>query len=161
MFRLTVFFLLLVGLMPNGLVGQSADSYTGGLSVQSAPTTGNWVEIARQESIVLYSQALVPGPASRVSEAKAQPETKTELEQNYPNPFASVTYITFQLAQAGEVKLRIYNLLGQPVATLKSGWLEAARHKVEWNASQVPPGIYFCQLSSATGVLTKKMTVSR
>ena len=64
------------------------------------------------------------------------------LEQNYPNPFNPSTQIKFGLPSESNVKLKIYNMLGQTVAELINTTMMAGFHIVEWNASNLPSGIY-------------------
>ncbi len=78
------------------------------------------------------------------------------LDQNFPNPFNPSTTIRFSLPEQATVSLKIYNLLGQEVATLASGDMPAAFHNVVWSGrnnsgSQVATGMYFYRLE-ATGV---------
>jgi hypothetical protein len=72
------------------------------------------------------------------------------LSQNYPNPFNPRTTIRFELPKEEHVCLRIYNTLGQPVATLLDESRRAGVYQVEWNALSVPSGVYFYRLQ-ATG----------
>ncbi len=78
------------------------------------------------------------------------------LDQNYPNPFNPVTTIQFSLEKAGKAKLEIYNVLGQKVATLVDGELNAGAHRLQWNATNLASGIYFYRLQSRDFVATKK-----
>jgi hypothetical protein len=82
------------------------------------------------------------------------------LDQNYPNPFNPSTIIPFALPKSGMVSLRIYNSLGQVVATLVDGHKEAGFHQVQWH-SGVPSGIYFYRLQAGDYVETKKMVLLR
>lgn len=82
-----------------------------------------------------------------------------ELAQNYPNPFNPSTTIEFALPTAGEVQLVVYNVLGQEIATLVQGTLPAGTHRVTFDASGRPSGVYFYRLSHEAGVETRKMTL--
>ena len=87
------------------------------------------------------------------------PET-FQLGQNYPNPFNPSTTIRFGLPEQATVSLRIYNLLGQEIATLAEGEMSAAYHRVVWNGrnsagAQVATGMYFYRFE-ATGVSGEK-----
>ena len=84
-----------------------------------------------------------------------------QLEQNYPNPFNPSTSIAFALAKAGEVKLQIFNALGQQVATLVNGKMSAGQHHVTWDARDVPSGIYFYKLEAGTFNQTRKMVLMK
>ena len=73
--------------------------------------------------------------------------TRFSLQQNFPNPFNPTTTIRFDLPQAGDVKLVIYDLLGREVETLVSRWHEAGRHKTTWNIGNLASGVYIYRLS--------------
>lgn len=79
------------------------------------------------------------------------------LNQNYPNPFNPTTTISFSLPTADNVKLVVFNVLGQKVNTLVEGRLSAGYHEVSFDASDQPSGIFFYRLSYSDGTLTKKM----
>ncbi len=68
------------------------------------------------------------------------------LAQNYPNPFNPSTQIQFALPQRGHALLRVFNVLGESVATLVDEDLGAGQHQVLWNASAMPSGLYFYRL---------------
>ncbi len=121
-------------------------------------------------------------PASHISlqfdGAKNLP-TEFSLEQNYPNPFNPLTVIRYQLpvgrfaespGRLGEssynVTLKVYNVLGQEVATIVNEVQDAGFKSVEWNASHIPSGIYFYRLTATpnggqagTYIGTKKLMV--
>jgi hypothetical protein len=78
------------------------------------------------------------------------------LNQNYPNPFNPSTTISYSLPKAAIVSLRIFNALGQEVATLVNEQKEAGYYQVQWNAN-VSSGIYFYRLQAGEYVETKKM----
>ena len=81
------------------------------------------------------------------------------LSQNYPNPFNPTTNIKFALPQAGNVKLTIYNTIGQEVAQLVNGYKEAGSYTLNWDGSNLSSGIYIYRLEAANIVITKKMTL--
>ncbi|MEW6508959.1 MAG: T9SS type A sorting domain-containing protein [Bacteroidota bacterium] len=83
------------------------------------------------------------------------------LSQNYPNPFNPTTNIKFIIPEAGNVKLSVYNVLGQEVAQLVKGYKDAGTYNITWNATNISSGIYFYRLESAGNVITKKMTLLR
>jgi hypothetical protein len=78
---------------------------------------------------------------------------------NYPNPFNATTSISFELPFAGNVVLEVYNLLGQKVATLADGRMDAGHHSINWDASSYSSGIYFYRLTAGNKVFTKRMTL--
>jgi hypothetical protein len=79
------------------------------------------------------------------------------LEQNTPNPFNPITEISFALPFAANVKLDIYNIMGQKVATLIDRSMDAGYHTVTWNANSVASGMYFYRLQAGSFAETKKM----
>ncbi|MEO8231924.1 MAG: T9SS type A sorting domain-containing protein [Ignavibacteriota bacterium] len=84
---------------------------------------------------------------------------KFELSQNYPNPFNPATTISFSLPEASNVKLTLYNLLGQEVETLVNGFTESGIHTVNFNASQLNSGIYIYKIETNGLTQTRKMTL--
>jgi hypothetical protein len=81
------------------------------------------------------------------------------LDQNYPNPFNPSTKIQFEIPEARFVTLKVYNLLGQEVASLINNWLEAGRYRAEFDARNLPSGTYLYRLQAGDFSEAKKMTV--
>ncbi|UCE64968.1 MAG: T9SS type A sorting domain-containing protein, partial [Candidatus Zixiibacteriota bacterium] len=81
------------------------------------------------------------------------------LAQNFPNPFNSRTSINFALPQQSDVKIEVYNVLGQKTATLAEGLLPAGGHTVIWDASDVASGVYYYKLSAGDYTSIKMMTL--
>jgi len=80
------------------------------------------------------------------------------LEQNYPNPFNPSTTIEFSLPEdVSNVKLSIYNALGEKVAELVNGLLVAGKYQYQWNAKNVATGMYIYELRTDRFVSIKKM----
>jgi hypothetical protein len=79
------------------------------------------------------------------------------LAQNYPNPFNPSTTIRFSIGKASPVKLSVYNLLGQLVATLVDGRLDAGEHTATFSAKSLASGVYFYRLEAGNYVSNKKM----
>ncbi len=87
------------------------------------------------------------------------------LAAPYPNPFNASTSIRYQVP-AGEVQIGIYNVSGQLVRTLAQGFVTAGSHTLSWDGrdaggADVESGIYFCQLRSQQGSVTRKMVLLR
>jgi hypothetical protein len=82
-----------------------------------------------------------------------------QLKQNYPNPFNPSTMIEYQIPKTGEVKLSVYNLLGQKVATLVSEKQQAGIYQVEWNARGCASGIHFYKLTAGKFEQVRKMVL--
>ena len=87
--------------------------------------------------------------------------TEILLYQNYPNPFNPITTINFSLPEENNVKLKIYNTLGQTVAELVNSKLEAGQHSYHWDAKNYSSGIYFYELRTDSFVLARKMIILR
>jgi hypothetical protein len=83
------------------------------------------------------------------------------LKQNYPNPFNPSTTISYDLPTRSHVTLKIFNLLGQEVATLVNGEVEAGRHQMQWNARGLSSGVYFYRLQAGKFVETRKLILLR
>ena len=79
------------------------------------------------------------------------------LHQNYPNPFNPTTVISWQLAVGCPVNLAIYNTTGQKVAELVNEIQPAGKYMIQFNAEDLPSGIYFYRLEAGTVVKTRKM----
>ena len=79
---------------------------------------------------------------------------KMTKKRNKSNP---TTTISFNLPQSERVSLAVYNVMGQKVATLLDGRLNAGEHSVEWNGSNVASGVYFYVLDIGTATTTQKM----
>ena len=83
------------------------------------------------------------------------------LDQNYPNPFNPSTTISYSLDQTKQVRLSVYNLLGQEIAVLAVGVQTAGVHTATFQASGFSSGMYFYRLHSAQGSITKKMMLTK
>jgi hypothetical protein len=79
------------------------------------------------------------------------------LNQNYPNPFNPTTVISYSLPSSSNVKLIVYNTLGQVVKTLESGYKTAGNYSINFNASNLSSGIYFYKLEAGSFSQIKKM----
>jgi photosystem II stability/assembly factor-like uncharacterized protein len=94
-----------------------------------------------------------------VEPLQRDPRTTYNLEQNYPNPFNPSTTICFELQKEVNVCLRVFNTLGQLVATLVDEPMRAGTYNVRWDASKIPSGTYFYRLQTTGFVETRKMIV--
>ncbi|MGD8778006.1 MAG: T9SS type A sorting domain-containing protein [Ignavibacteria bacterium] len=89
-------------------------------------------------------------------ESEALPNDYT-LSQNYPNPFNPSTSISFSTPKAGMVKLQVFNILGEEVATLVNQELTAGTHNIVFDASQLVSGVYIYRIKADNFMATKKM----
>jgi len=81
------------------------------------------------------------------------------LSQNYPNPFNPTTQITYAVENNGDVKLAVYDISGKEIAILADGYHSRGTYTVTFSAAKLASGIYFYQLYSADGLITRKMTL--
>ena len=84
---------------------------------------------------------------------------KFELSQNYPNPFNPITTIRFSLPEAGNVKLTLFNILGQEIKTIVNEYKESGVHTINFDASELNSGMYIYKIEAGTFVQTRKMTL--
>jgi endonuclease I len=84
-----------------------------------------------------------------------------KLHQNYPNPFNPTTNISYELKNAVDVTLSVYNVLGQKVVTLVDGMKNAGSHSATFDASGLSSGVYFYQLRAGEVTFTQKMLLSK
>ena len=98
------------------------------------------------------------GIALGVEHQNGAPQTYA-LSQNYPNPFNPSTKIDFTIPASSQVQLKVYNMLGQEVATLINGALTAGSHTATFDASRLSSGVYLYKLTAGSFVTTKKMVL--
>jgi hypothetical protein len=114
-----------------------------------------------QTQVTLQANTIVtPGNLTTVNDDASTPQ-KFALEQNYPNPFNPNTTIQYALPSEGRVTLKIYNLLGQEVASLVNEIQGAGRRSVVWNAHTTGSGVYFYRLQAGTFTATRKLLLLR
>ncbi|MCA0446744.1 MAG: T9SS type A sorting domain-containing protein [Bacteroidetes bacterium] len=84
-----------------------------------------------------------------------------KLAQNYPNPFNPTTNLSISIPFSGSTELEIFNLLGQKVKTIHSGYLSAGIYDFQFDGSHLPSGVYFARLKSGTGEKTIRMVLMK
>jgi hypothetical protein len=104
------------------------------------------------ESITVENDAI----DELIIEEWAIPE-KFALRQNFPNPFNPTTTIQFELPVDSRVKLDVFDVLGQRVATLKNEDMKAGIYKMKWNAVNYASGVYFYRIEAKDFNAVKKM----
>ena len=93
--------------------------------------------------------------------AKTELPVRFYLYQNYPNPFNSSTMIKFDLPTPGDVRLTVYNILGQKVIDLENSHLPAGTHYIHWDArnasgNRISSGVYFYRIDAENYESVKK-----
>jgi len=83
------------------------------------------------------------------------------LRQNYPNPFNPTTTIAFDLPSAGMTTLKVYNLLGEEVASLVNEYKEAGSYQIQFDAANLGSGIYYYKIRSGNFEAIKKLAITR
>jgi hypothetical protein len=104
---------------------------------------------------------IIPESPERYKVSAGAAPMKYALNQNSPNPFNPTTQISYALPKAGHVKLEIYNLLGQRVATLVDEYQQTGQKTINWEAKDFASGIYFYKLSTDDFTATKKMVLTK
>jgi hypothetical protein len=145
--------------------GRALDFWTGLANadgtVNSAYNAGDGIHINNAGHKVLYERVIAAGVWARVLAVDDQPRpalpVQYTLEQNYPNPFNPSTTIQFALPQQHEVRLTVYNMLGQEVATLVNGVMEAGVHTMKFDASRLASGVYLYRIQSGSYTMTRSM----
>jgi hypothetical protein len=141
--------MVIMGTSPNG----QGDSYNGKL-----------------DEVSFYSKVLTDQEVSDLFNSYTATDVKQidksvpsgfKLSQNYPNPFNPTTTIQFDIQKSGYYSLKVYNLLGQEVATLVAGNKSAGRYSVNFDASNLTSAMYVYRLSGNNVNLTRKMLLMK
>ena len=124
--------------------------------ISDAATAGTYV-VADAIRLVTYDTS---GVSAFTPVAEIQP-MELELAQNYPNPFNPTTYINFSIIKKQHVRLTVYDISGQEVARLADGIRNSGAYTIEFNATGLASGVYFCRLEAGTQIRTKKMLLTK
>ncbi len=162
-------------------INSSRHIFAGGAGgvLRSTDNGGNWVQVntgltnrdvrslAINSSGYIFAGTYGSGvfrsmqSTTSVKEIDGEMPIVFSLQQNSPNPFNPSTMIEFALPRASSATLKVYNMLGEEVATLVSENLSAGKYKVEWNANGFASGAYFYRLQSSGFIETRKLTLLR
>jgi len=132
-------------------------------------TNGNYLALRLTNNSSAYNHKVQTGGAwSYCSSAEIVTESPTgknenilpnhfSLFQNQPNPFVTTTMIRYELPERSSVVLKVYDLFGQEVTTLFEGEQNDGKYEVEFNGTNLPGGIYFCQLQAGNFRTVRKL----
>lgn len=130
-------------------------------AVQQMPLKDNMIEGTGYSKAYLLNATFpywfVIGTRTDVKTKPEEIPTSFELAQNYPNPFNPTTKIRFSVPQRSQIKLKVFDVLGRNVSVLADGVYESGKYEVEFNASSLPSGVYFYNLTNGSNSITKKM----
>jgi hypothetical protein len=124
-------------------------------------------------SIVVHGTSLFAGtygsgvwrrPISEMTAVETNKDnspTEFALEQNFPNPFNPGTTFRYLIPIQSKVVIKVYDILGNEVATLLDEEKSVGTYELTWNAEQLPSGVYFYQLRAGDFTQTKKMILLR
>jgi len=152
-------FTLYDGTLPSGL---TLDGNTGVLS-GTPDLTGIYDFTIRCTDTTPYTDdqeyMVNIGNVVDTEENEIQEPSRFALVGNYPNPFNNSTIIKFRLGEPASVRLEIFSLLGQKIATLIDAHMESGEHEITWNADMVSSGVYFYRLTAGNKSQVRKMTL--
>lgn len=109
---------------------------------------------------ILYNYKQVDYNTETFTNVKDEPNLNVnefELSQNFPNPFNPSTVINYQISKSSKVTLKVYDIIGNEITTLVNNQQPAGKYTVEFNASNLPSGVYLYRLEAGTFVKTRKM----
>ena len=136
----------------NGLVGDDRDIYS--LTINSNDS----IFIGTRNGKIFKSTQSATSPIR--NDDKINP-SYFDLCQNYPNPFNPATIIAFKIPRQEKVKIEVFNLLGQKIETLINKHMTAGSYDVEFNAKNLPSGIYIYRIIAGKFQDAKKMILFR
>jgi hypothetical protein len=125
------------------------------------PLAGNWLQATHEQITCAYMYHMY-SVADILAATSVKPLDNVipdafKLEQNYPNPFNPTTNIRYSVPTGGMVSLKIYDMVGQEVATLVNGHQDAGNYVADFNATNLANGTYFYTLTAGSFTETKKM----
>lgn len=146
-------------------VAYDETSGDGGIDLISLSTTARYVRIVglqrgTQWGYSIY-EILVHGDEVTQAKDKAGVPYESRLYQNYPNPFNPSTTITYDVGQEGPVTVEVFTLLGEHLATLADSRHAAGTYSVQWNATDIPSGVYLVRLKTVTFSGVNKVLLMR
>jgi hypothetical protein len=165
-----------IGSIPPGIMTSELYGYNGAYFVTDSIHAGYgyWIKTSQDGKLILSSSSpaqtnrlhivrttdLPPSaPPDHLSNSGSSRPMVFELFQNYPNPFNPGTSIKYVLPKSAWVSLKVFNMLGEKIATLVEGIEDAGYHQVEWDASGQSSGVFYYRLKSDSFVETRKLVL--
>lgn len=124
---------------------------------EESPSVANFKGRIDDVRISGQKEDILPDAVTSLKYFEKNKITSFLLKQNYPNPFNPQTVISFYMAKAGNITLKIYDNGGRVVQTILKQHMTAGDHKLTWNADSRASGIYYYQLTKDEFTQTKKM----
>ncbi len=128
-------------------LGLKVDAY---YSTEGTSHQGGWAQFAAAETF-----------KSNFGKNNTADITEYKLYDNFPNPFNPSTEISYQIPSDGNVKLKVYNMMGQEVMTLVNGFKEKGIHSATFNAGNLASGLYIYKLDADNFTQVKKMLLTK
>ena len=131
-------------------------------SLENIPFTGNNLNISINGASILGPEEIDIVVASRTGESIPISHTAVEVDSFtmkniYPNPFNPVTKLSYDIEKAGNLKISVYNILGQEVAELYNDYQSFGPHSMIWNASSMASGVYYIKFDLNGQIETSKV----
>jgi hypothetical protein len=139
--------------------------YVAGFGTTTEPKAYSFIDSKLEAGSYTYrlKQIDFDGTFSYSEEVNVVVELPLEyaLEQNYPNPFNPSTTIKYSIAEDGLVKIAVFNMLGEEVATLVNTQQKAGRYEVNFNANGLASGVYVYRIETANFTASKKLMLMK
>jgi len=134
--------------------------YVAGFGTTTEPKSYSFVDSKLETGKYLYRLKQIDFDGSfeysnEISVEVVQP-LEFLLKQNYPNPFNPSTTISYSIAEDGFVRIAVYNLLGQEVATIVNSYQKADRYEVVFNANELSSGVYVYKIEAGNYSASRK-----
>lgn len=138
---------------PTGIMVWNGNNW---ISLSNVSLSGNTISFTTSDAYSAVAFVGAPEKTTAVVDQGGTPSTFS-LNQNFPNPFNPSTVISYQLRAVSRVTLKVYDILGNEVATLVNATQSAGIHSVEFSGSGLASGVYFYRLSTPDYVRTMRM----